>query len=397
MSERLLIIKWLFMMVLSLGISGCATGIARLQPATEADLEHVLSGVVLFGKESVDLELPVENVLGLDTEVTDFLDRVTRGIRSDQQKLKVFLKALFDPLQLAMVYEDRATLTASEVFRERKANCLSFTTLIVPALRYLGIQAAFNEVDVPPVWDLQNRDMLILYHHVNAIAERSDGRRQVVDINMAEFDVLYPQRMISDQVAEAQYFNNRAMQYLMEDNFRDAFRYLRKALELAPDLSFLWVNLGAIYRKQDRLMEAETAYRRALEIAPDSLIAISNLERVYQALGKIEEAGLFRRAAAQFRNRNPYYLYTLAMSSYVAQEHLAALENIRLAIRRFPGEHRFYFLQGAIYSALGDAVKADDSFNSALELSSDQEQERKYRRKIDRLHWDGLHSFVSPW
>lgn len=374
-----------FMLVLGLMISGCADGVSRLKPVMEADLNHVLSGVALFGKEAVNLEPPGEDVLELDPEVTAFIDRVTQGIRSNQRKLEVFLEALFDPGQLALEFDDRATFTASEVFRTHRANCLSFTTLVVPASRYLGIKTVFNEVDVPPVWDLQNRDMLILYHHVNAIVEWGAGRRQVIDINMSEYEVQLEQRIISDQVAEAQYFSNRAMQYLIDDKRSDAFRYLRKALELAPELSFLWVNLGAIYRQQDLQQEAETAYRRALELAPDSLIAISNLERVYQALGKVEEAGYFHEVALQFRNRNPYYLYTLAMSAYTAGEYHAAMKNIGQAIRRFPGEHRFYFLQGAIYSALGDTVKADDSFKRALELTSDQEQETKYRRKIDML------------
>lgn len=58
---------------------------------------------------------------------------------------------------------------------------------------------------------------------------------------------------------------------------------------------------------------------------------------------------------------------------------------INTAIRRYKKEHRFYFLQGVIYKAMNVQKLADASFNKALEFSCDQEQQERYRRKLDKL------------
>jgi len=377
--------NWCCEVFICLICSGCASTISRLGGVSGTEIQRALSGEVLFGNAAGKLELPTDDVFALTPEVIAFIDEVTDGIHSDQRKLRVLLEAIFDHGHLALQYDDTATFTAQQVFSEHKANCLSFTTFMVPVLRYMGIKASFNEVAVPPVWDLRNRDTLILYQHVNVLIEWHDGSRQVVDINMREYEIHYEQEVIADQVAEAQYFSNRAMQHLMNDQHEDAFRYLRKALDLAPEASFLWVNLGAIYRDQGYLETAEIAYRRALALAPGSLVAVSGLERVYQALGKTTEAGYLQRQVEHYRNSNPYYLYTQAMSAYVAHEYNVALESINKAIRAYAREHRFHFLLGAIYSALGDLRRSKLSLRRALELTSDQEQARRYKNKFDML------------
>lgn len=376
---------WYCVVFICLICSGCATTISRLGGVSGTELQRALSGEVLFGEAAGELELPTEDVLGLTPEVIAFVDQATEGIHSDQRKLRILLEELFDTGHLALQFDDAAIFTAQQVFSERKANCLSFTTFMVPVLRHMGIKASFNEVAVPPVWDLRNRDTLILYQHVNVRIEWGDGSRQVVDINMREYELHYEQEVITDQVAEAQYFSNRAMQYLIEDRPKDAFRYLRKALDLAPEASFLWVNLGAIYRNQGDLETAGIAFRRALELAPGSLVAISSLERVYQALGKLAEAGLLQRQAEYYRNSNPYHLYMQAMSSYIAHDYSLALVNINKAIRAYAREHRFHFLQGAIYSALGDLRRSRLSLGRALKLTTDREQAQRYRNKFDML------------
>jgi Flp pilus assembly protein TadD len=73
------------------------------------------------------------------------------------------------------------------------------------------------------------------------------------------------------------------------------------------------------------------------------------------------------------------------MSAYVAHEYNIAMEYIDKAIRAYAEEHRFHFLQGAIYSALGDLQRARLSLERALELTKDYEQAQRYRNKFDML------------
>lgn len=365
--------------------SGCATSGPQLKKVTDAERTRILNGSALSPDMASLQDLPERDVLGMTDDMKVFVRRAVSRYRGEGEKLKAILAAIISPHRMGLTYDGTASFTASETFKNRRANCLSFTTMIVSMLRYAGLQAEFNDVDIPPIWDLQNDNMMVMYRHVNALVTFPDGDREVVDFNMEEYNTHYPQHRISDEVAVAQYFNNRGVELLLHNKITDSFRYLRKALELAPDVPFIWINLGALYRNQGKLNAAEIAYREALEIEPDNLVAISGAERIYRQLGLTELSEAFARRARYFRQRNPYYLYQTAKDAFLAGHYKTALNNIRAAIRRYDEEHRFYFLQGVIYKALDEPIQATESFNKAIELSSSGKQADKYRRKIENL------------
>ena len=372
--------------ILSLIIdSGCATTGQVLNRVTDAEKKLVLSGSSLSLSEADLHDLPQENVMGLTDEMKAFVSHAISRYRGQGETLRALLEAIISPRQLGLQYDGSATYTASETFKNRRANCLSFTTMIISMLRYAGLKAEFNDVDIPPVWDLHNNNMLVMYRHVNAIVTWPDGGREVVDFNLDEYNIHYPQHPVRDDTAIAQYYNNRGVEYLLQNNIQDAFRYLLKAVDSSPDIPFIWINLGALYRNQGKLKVAEIAYRKALEIEPDNLVAISSAERIYKDLGLTELSREFGRRASYFRQKNPYYHYKLAMDAFLAGDYETALSDIHAAIRRYDKEHRFYFLQGVIYKALNEPDRARSSFDTAIKLSASEKQADKYRRKIEKL------------
>ena len=69
-------------------------------------------------------------------------------------------------------------------------------------------------------------------------------------------------KKIPDTLALAQHYNNRAMEFLMQDNYPEAIRYMAAALDIEPGVSYFWSNLGAVYRRSSRLEAAVRANRR---------------------------------------------------------------------------------------------------------------------------------------
>ena len=251
--------------------------------------------------------------------------------------------------------------------------------------RYLGINAVFNEVEVPPVWGLQNSNILVLYRHVNALVRLRGAQSKIVDINLADYDTSYKQRRIPDRLAVAQYYNNRAIALLEQERYEDSLRYLAKALSLEPGVSYLWSNLGALYRRAGRPEAAELAYRNALEKDPGDMLAISNAARLYRFLGDIERAQVLEKKVKYYRERNPYYQYHMALTAFLAKDYPRARDFVTTAIHIYPREHRFYFLLGAIYQLTGETDLARRNLDKAIELATDQQQISRYRRKFDML------------
>jgi len=365
--------------------TGCATTYSGLKQVTQAEKERILSGTSLSIVIDSELQFPDQDIFELDHEMRQFVDKAVSHEREEGKRIYSLLDAIVSPEKLGVKFDTTVTHTARETFEMRRANCLSFTIMIVSMLKYLRIDAEYNEVDVPPVWDLQNDNTFVLNQHVNAIVTTPEGRRKALDINMMEYSQYYPQRKIDERLIKALFYNNRGIELLFAGDIKQAFRYTRKAIDLAPELPIVWTNLGTLYRSQGRFDDAEVAIRVALELNPDNLVAISTAERNYRDLNKMDLSSMFRKRATAFRQKNPYYRYTLARNEVLSGDYETALNDINAAIRMNKFEHRFFFLQGVIYTALEERKRADKSFEKALQLASDPKQRDKYRHKLDML------------
>lgn len=366
-------------------LAGCATTGSGLKQVSRAERDRILSGRSLSPAIQQDIQLPEEDIFGLDEDMKRFAEKAVSHAWNEDDRIYALLNAIVSPDQLGVKFDTSVTYTARETFDKRRANCLSFTIMLVSMLNYLGIKADYNEVEIPPVWNLENNNTFVLNQHVNAIVTIPVARRKVLDINMNEYSRYYPQRKIDEGRIEALFYNNRGIEFLLSGDIQQSFRYTRKAIELAPELPIVWTNLATLYRKQGIYRDAEVAIRIALELDPDNLIAISTAERNYRDLHELELSRQFRRRAVAFRERNPYYRYSLARREVLAGDYTTALKNIDAAIRMNKFEHRFFFLQGVIYTALEEQNHADASFKKALQLASDPRQKERYRHKMDML------------
>ena len=79
-------------------------------------------------------------------------------------------------------------------------------------------------------------------------------------------------------------------------------RSFREALEIAPDLSEAWANLGFLLDQNGKLEQAEVYYRRSLEIAPENAQVLLNLGALLAVQGRFEQA---HAAYSEAISRNP--------------------------------------------------------------------------------------------
>ncbi len=371
-------------LALMLLLTACAAPIPSAK-TSNIEREQLLSGGALPAPIQSAIHVPDDDVLGLSSDMIHFADQVTASSGTDSAKVNALMEALFSSPDIDFVFDPTATYTAAQTFEHTRANCLAFAGMVTVMLRHLGIKAQFNEVDVPEVWDMRSLKTMVLYKHVNVMINPRDGLKKIVDLDAADYDSSYKQRIISDQQAVAQYYNNRAMGYLFDENLADAFSYLSKAITLDPEASYLWANLGTFYRNAGNRSAAELSYKTALEEKPGNLIAISNLARLYANDGQTELARKLEKRAEYFRSRNPYFRYRQGVNAFSEQDFATAMRHTKAAIRIYPQEHRFHFLLGAIYEKVGNQKKAEASMQKAVEISTNAKQSARYQSKMDHL------------
>jgi superkiller protein 3 len=85
--------------------------------------------------------------------------------------------------------------------------------------------------------------------------------------------------------------------YYTKGKYEKAAEHLRRAIKINPDLVQAYTNMGLTLAAQKRLDEAEKQYRKAIEITPDYLLAHYNLGVVLGSQGKFDDAiGEFEKA-----------------------------------------------------------------------------------------------------
>jgi Flp pilus assembly protein TadD len=244
-----------------------------------------------------------------------------------EERLDNLLAAMIDPARLELRYEGGRTVTAKEAFESHRANCLAFTSLFVGLARELGIPAYYLDVEDVERFEKEG-DLMVISGHVSAGFSIGGGKVKVLDFSpagMPAYRRVYP---VSDQRAVALYYSNRGAEALRAGSAAEALTWLRKAVEIDPELGGGWVNLGVALRRAGDTPGAEAAYRRALEADPQTASAYSNLASLLRARGEDAEAERLLAIAANVDRRNPF--------SYVA------LGDLSLAQGRLEEARRFY-------------------------------------------------------
>lgn len=343
-------------------LAGCShQPVAGIERADQKKLQLALSGDAMALSWAPET-LPAYDLFALTPDMKNFAEQSVKGQRSTFMRAQALHSALLKPKSrggAGLRYQGYVTGTPAEAFANGDVNCVSFTLLYVAMARHVGINAQVNEVDLPMSWDMRNNNTFLLLRHVNVKVRLGRDDALVVDLDMARYNPTYPQRTISDDLAAAQFYNNRAMEQVTRDNLSDGFFHLRKALLLEDGQSYIWNNFGTLLRRANLLEEAEAAYLHGLSLNARDMTIINNLMILYRYNGMPEKAEQYVRLAENYHRNNPFYRYSMAMESMENGDLTSARTRILEAINMRKNEPMFYDLAAAIYLALDDADEAD--------------------------------------
>jgi Flp pilus assembly protein TadD len=345
--------------------------------------DELRAGTVLGEAPGPSSLVAPEAVLAVSAEMQAFLEaHVARG--ADRvTRVRQLAGAIVDESRFGLKY-DETTRTASETFRTRRGNCLSFSNMFVAMARRVGLTADFQEVDVPPDWSFKD-DAFVLNRHVDVFVDLGKDGEHVVDFNMADFRTTYDRRRISDARALAHFYNNMAVERMQAGDTKSAFSYFRRATDHDPLFSPAWTNLGILYLRKGHPDYAEAAYLQALKADGGDLVAMSNLADLYERQGDQGRAATYRDRVADHRHRNPYYRFQLAREAFQAQDYDGAISHLKYAVRTRRNEDQFCFLLGMSYLKKGDQEAARRWLTRAQDVAATDALKRRYSSKIDVL------------
>jgi len=297
-------------------LAGCASA----GPTTVAGVAHDLRQ---RGVDPASVVVPFE----VTDEMRTWVHAQVADVGSPEQRLDHLLAAIVTADGLGLTYEGGSTSTAREAFAARKANCLGFTSLFVGMARELGISAFYLGVDDVERFE-RDGDLLVISGHVSAGFGMGGGKIKILEFTNAPKADYRHIRRLDDLTAIALYHSNHGAELLRAGHLNDALPWLRKAVEIDPELGDGWVDLGVGLRRAGDLEGAEAAYRKALEVNPQGAAAYQNLAALLRLRGHAREADDLLALSTRASGQSPF--------SYLA------LGDLSLSQGRLDEARRFY-------------------------------------------------------
>ena len=361
-----------------------STGVSKDQPREHLTASDVVHSSPL-AREAPNVDLADINMLAISPEMIAFINEYVDREARQADRLAQLLQAVLGGDRFSIAYDD-STRTAESAFHNRRGNCLSFTNMFIAMARNVGLDAHYQEVEIPADWSLSGQTFLIS-EHINVLVDVRSALSRVVDFNsyQAAVDVEADSVVISDARARAHYFNNIGVERMLANDTGLAFANFRQSVAEDGTFSSAWVNLGILHRREGYPQYAEVAYLEALKNDGDNLMAMSNLANLYEEEGRTAEAQRYLSRVREHRMGNPFYRYRLANIAFEDGDYKSAIKNLKYAIRQKNDEDQFYYLLSLSYLMAGDKAEAQKWMKEAEEVSKATEDRQRYSRKLELL------------
>ena len=130
---------------------------------------------------------------------------------------------------------------------------------------------------------------------------------------------------------------------------------------------------GTLLFLKQRYDAAERSFQKALELKPDAQELYYNIGSLYNAMGRYSAAIPYFEKLLKMNPLDPEILFSLGFSHFSLNEYLKAAGYFERYIAQVPQDPQAHGFLGSCYYALGRENQAMEEFQTARELSSQDE------------------------
>jgi Flp pilus assembly protein TadD len=328
--------------------------------------------------------IETDEILKLNATMRRMVDLYVKPINDRERRAQALYDLIFGSDKLALKYDSSHTKTAAETIESGSGNCISIANAFIAMGRYADLEVSYLNVDVPDDWQRES-DLYYQFRHISAAVRiPSNGYLGIEFDWMGGIDSVRTGSLTDEQGFSA-FYSNRGVELLMQDDTDAAMAHLLRAIELNPDNSSNWTNLGVAYRRLNQLDQSEYAYQQALRRNKSDLSALNNLAILYQMTGKTKDAEKYSKKLERYRRKNPYYMIELSKQEIENGNYSKALRWAKKAIKKHKNEHEFYFVAAKAYASLGDTDEAMANLELAEKYAHQSRNKDRYSRKLELL------------
>ena len=174
--------------------------------------------------------------------------------------------------------------------------------------------------------------------------------------------------------------------YERAKKFEQAQNVLNMTIQRFPEEEQVYFLQGSLYEKQKKYNEAEKAFRKALELQKDDPAVLNYLGYMFADRGtRLEEAESLIEKAVKADPTNGAYLDSLGWVYFKQNRLSLAEEYLKKAIIFVNSDSSIHDHMGDLYYKTKRYDEARNEWNKSIQLSSEQEDADKVKKKLDEL------------
>jgi tetratricopeptide (TPR) repeat protein len=287
---------------------------------------------------TADVVVPFE----LPPEALATADRLVRNARSDEQRVDILIRAMFDPAVYGLTYDASATTSGAETLRSGKGNCVGLASVFIGLARSVGLEALYIDAS-GVVHETRYGDdgSTINFGHITA--QVTTGSKKI-GLDFSQFGRFRKYDVLDDLEAVAHFYNNRgyepvdrAREQGEAPDWAEAERLFRLAVVAKPTFARGWNNLGIAVSRQGRSAEAATYYRKSASLDPLITAPHVNLGALLLSSGDLPGALEELNAAADLDPNGAHIQYNLAVARLRSGDRAGAAEALQRTLSLHPG------------------------------------------------------------
>ncbi len=348
--------SWIVTVVLSLaaGNLGCS-----LTPPPRSAREIVRAGI--------DEGLVMQDPFKLDPEIKAHVEEVV-GLRGDaverMHRLRDFMSGAHE---LAFQYKP-ATYNANEAYRARGGDCMAYTLLFVALARDLGLPV--HVVHVTQVKNYYERGGWFFVSSHVAVGFFSGANATVIDLSkeVKQYDLAIYEA-IDDSAATALFYNNVAVDHLMQGDLKGADQMLTFLHRREPAVVELTNNLGVLLNREHR-------YAESLALLNEGIARDPAYEPYYtNAIHAARQAGLpavvadLEARGQRVAETDPFFLFARGMTAFEHDQFSVAARELERAADAKPDSPVILGWLTRAYMAEGDRENGRRAYDRARRIA----------------------------
>lgn len=309
--------------LLALLCVGCAT--AR---SSEPDGAWLLAEARREG-----LELP--DPLSLSDDAKKQIRDAVRTHGTEVERMRRLTSYLTGREGVDFQYSTNATSGAEAAFRARRGDCMAYSALVAAASRDLEVKSNFVYVSEVPIY-YQHQGLFFVSSHI-AVGVGEGAYQRVYDFvaEQTDWKLSFYQR-ISDADAVSLFFNNIAVEKMLEGKEEEAERLLSFLLPRTPLVKELYSNLGVVRMRMGRHKEALEVLELGISRYPSYRPLYTNAVLAARRVGNEPRAVELERAGMVVAGKDPYFLFGLGISAYQSGDFEGAAARFKDASAALP-------------------------------------------------------------